>query len=53
MYTQVLLVVLVHRKEIRATLNQHPPVHHHPLDACYYSVMDETQLSVNNLVSPW
>jgi hypothetical protein len=28
-------------------------VHHHPLDACYYSVMDEPQLSVNNLVSPW
>ncbi len=34
-----------------ATVNQHPPVHH-PLDACYYSVVDEPQLS-SNLVSPW
>jgi len=41
------LLVLVHRKEILATLNQHRPAHHHPLDACYYSVMDEPQLSVN------
>jgi hypothetical protein len=23
-----------------ATVNQHPPVHH-PLDACYYRVVDE------------
>ncbi len=23
-----------------ATMNQHPPVHHHPLDACYDSVVD-------------
>jgi hypothetical protein len=29
----------------------HPPVHH-PLDACYYSVVDELQLSLY-LVSPW
>jgi len=29
---------------ITATVNQHPPVHH-PLDARYYSVMDEPQLS--------
>jgi hypothetical protein len=35
----------------RATVNQHPPVHH-PLDASYYSVVDEPQLS-SNLVSPW
>jgi hypothetical protein len=27
-----------------ATVNQHPPAHH-PLDACYYSVMDEPQMS--------
>jgi len=27
-----------------ATLNQHPP-EHHPLDACYYSVVDKPQLS--------
>jgi hypothetical protein len=27
-----------------ATVNQHPPVHH-PLDAHYYSVVDELQLS--------
>jgi len=27
-----------------ATMNQHPPVHH-PLDARYYSVVDEPQLS--------
>jgi hypothetical protein len=27
-----------------ATVNQYPPVHH-PLDACYYSVLDEPQLS--------
>jgi len=27
-----------------ATVNQHPPVHH-PLDACYDSVMDDPQLS--------
>jgi hypothetical protein len=25
-------------------MNQHPPPHH-PLDACYYSVVDEAQLS--------
>jgi hypothetical protein len=25
----------------RATVKQHPPVHH-PLDACHYSVVDET-----------
>jgi hypothetical protein len=29
---------------ISATVNQHPSVHH-PLDACYYSVVDEPQLS--------
>jgi hypothetical protein len=29
---------------ITATVNQHPPAHH-PLDARYYSVMDEPQLS--------
>ncbi len=35
-----------------ATVNQlHPPVHH-PLDAGYYSVVDEPQLSLH-LVSPW
>jgi hypothetical protein len=34
-----------------ATVNQHPPVHH-PLDASYYSVVDEPQLSLY-LVSPW
>jgi hypothetical protein len=27
----------------RATMNQHPPAHH-PLDARYFSVVDETQL---------
>jgi hypothetical protein len=27
-----------------ATVNQHPPAHH-PLDAYYYSVLDEPQLS--------
>jgi len=27
-----------------ATVNQHTPVHQ-PLDACYYSVVDEPQLS--------
>jgi hypothetical protein len=27
------------------TVNQHLPVHH-PLDACYYSVMDESQQSL-------
>jgi hypothetical protein len=27
-----------------AKVNQHPPAHH-PLDACYYSVMDEPQMS--------
>jgi hypothetical protein len=27
-----------------ATVNKHPPVHH-PLDARYYSVVDEPQLS--------
>jgi hypothetical protein len=34
-----------------ATVNQHPPVHH-PLDACYYLVVGEPQLS-QYLVSPW
>jgi hypothetical protein len=34
-----------------ATVNQHPPVHH-PLDACYYLVVREPQLS-QYLVSPW
>jgi hypothetical protein len=34
-----------------ATLNQHPPAHH-PLDAPYYSVVDEPQLSLY-FVSPW
>jgi hypothetical protein len=30
---------------VRATLNQHPPVHH-PSTGCYcYSVVDESQLS--------
>jgi hypothetical protein len=29
---------------LKATVNQHPPVHH-PLDAQYYSVVDEPQLS--------
>jgi hypothetical protein len=28
----------------KAIVNQHPPVRH-PLDACYYSVMDEPQMS--------
>jgi hypothetical protein len=32
-------------------MNQHPSVHH-PLDACYYSVVLEPQLS-QYLVSPW
>jgi hypothetical protein len=27
------------------TVNQHPPMHHHPLDAHYYSVVDEPQLN--------
>jgi hypothetical protein len=26
------------------TVNQHPSAHH-PLDACYYSVVDEPQLN--------
>jgi hypothetical protein len=30
--------------EKKATMNQHPPVHH-PLDASCYSVVDEPQLS--------
>ncbi len=34
-----------------ATTNQHPWAHH-PLDACYYSVVDELQLSLY-MVSPW
>jgi hypothetical protein len=29
---------------VLATVNQHPPVHH-PLDAHYFSVVDESQLS--------
>jgi hypothetical protein len=29
---------------LMGTVNQHPPVHH-PLDARYYSVVDEPQLS--------
>jgi hypothetical protein len=29
---------------VTATVNQHPPVHH-PLDARYYSVVNEPQLS--------
>jgi hypothetical protein len=33
-----------HRVIPRATVNQHPPAHH-PLDSCYYSVMDEPQMS--------
>jgi hypothetical protein len=37
---------------VLATVNQHPPVHHHQLDAHYYSVVDESQLS-QYLVSPW
>jgi hypothetical protein len=36
---------------IWATVNQNLPVHH-PLDACYYSVVDEPQLNYY-LVSPW
>jgi hypothetical protein len=32
------------------TMNQHPPAHH-PLDAPYYSVVDESHLSPK-LVSP-
>jgi hypothetical protein len=34
-----------------ATVNQHLPVHH-PLDACYDSAVDETQLSYYP-VSSW
>jgi hypothetical protein len=34
-----------------ATVNQHPPAHH-PLDACYYSVVDEPQMR-EYLVSFW
>jgi hypothetical protein len=29
---------------LMATANQHP-LAHHPLDACYYSIVDEPQLS--------
>jgi hypothetical protein len=32
------------RSIVGTTVNQHPPTHH-PLDACYYSVMDEPQQS--------
>jgi hypothetical protein len=38
--------------EIRATVNQHPPVHHPPDDACYDSVVDDPQLSYYP-VSSW
>jgi hypothetical protein len=31
--------------EHKGTMKWHPPAHH-PLDACYYSVVDETQLSL-------
>ncbi len=34
---------LPNSKNSWATLNQHSPAHH-PLDACYYSVVDEPQL---------
>jgi hypothetical protein len=42
-------IMIVHEEEaqIKAswhTVNQHPPTHH-PLDFCYYSVVDESQLS--------
>jgi hypothetical protein len=35
----------------KATVSQHPTAHH-PLDACYYSVVDEPQLH-QYMVSPW
>jgi hypothetical protein len=36
--------VFLHFVHGGATVNQHPPAHH-PLDACYYSVVDEPQPS--------
>ncbi len=42
-----LLITQVMRAKLvlnQPQLNQHPPVHH-PLDACYYSVVDEPHLS--------
>jgi hypothetical protein len=43
-YSFLVQTVVGHTVSLSATLNQHPPVHH-PLDARYYSVMDEPQLS--------
>jgi len=37
-------VLPVRTSNIMATVNQHPPADH-PLDAFYYSVVDEPQLS--------
>jgi len=37
-------VAVARRGRLRDTVNQHTPAHH-PVDACYYSVVDEPQLS--------
>ncbi len=36
-----------------ATVNQHPPVHYHPLDVHYDSVVDEPSQLSQYLVSSW
>ncbi len=42
-----IMIVTKEEAQIKAswcTMNQHPPAHH-PLDFCYYSVVDESQLN--------
>jgi len=45
------IIFTVGALNLMATVNQHPPVHH-PLDACYDSVVDDPQLSYYP-VSSW